>query len=404
MDTQFAEKVASGFKAVGERFDDVEAKIGQLAKANEQLFSKSRTLDRLRLLGEVARTGVTPDGRPYTRFWPSDEHAEYFGEIILAALGKKSLDSYAHRDLGEAVPSGGGVLVPDELRMPWIDALGRYGKFRGNTTIVPMTSGSATVPKLRTDLPIYCPGEGKAATKGDVTFSQVKLIPKTWIALTAVSNELDEDAMIGVGEIVGRSTARSMAKQEDLVGFVGDGTEAYFGMTGIVGALRAVDATIGNIAGLKVGTGNAYSELTLGDFRGVVELLPEDVDDDAAWFMSKKFYYSVVYPLAEAAGIANMFDILSDRKGRYLYGYPVVFTSAMPSTAANSQICALLGDLRTAAYLAERKALTIEASRDVYFGNYQTGIRAVERIDVNVFNVGDTTNPGAVVGLITAAA
>ncbi|HEV58932.1 MAG TPA: phage major capsid protein, partial [Phycisphaerales bacterium] len=213
----------------------------------------------------------------------------------------------------------------------------------------------------------------------------------------------DEDAMVGVGEIVGRSTARSMAKQEDLVGFAGDGTETYFGMTGIVGALRNVDATIGNIAGLKVGTGNAYSELTLGDFRGVVELLPEDVDEDAAWFMSKKFYYSVVYPLAEAAGIANLFDILSDRKGRYLYGYPVVFTSAMPSTEANSQICALLGDLRVAAYLAERKAFTIEASRDVYFGNYQTGIRAVERIDVNVFNVGDTTNPGAVVGLITAA-
>ncbi len=404
MDTQFAEKVASGFKAVGERFDGVEAKIGQLAKANEQLFSKSRTLDRLRLLGEVARTGVTPDGRPYTRFWPSDEHAEYFGEIILAALGKKSLDSYEHRDLGEAVPSGGGVLVPEELRTTWIDALGRYGKFRANTTVVPMSGGSATVPKLQTDLPVECVGEGRPATPGAPTFSQVKLIPKTWIALVAVSNELDEDALVGIAEIVGRSTARSMAKQEDLVGFVGDGTYDYFGMTGIVGALLKVDEDISNIAGLKVGTGNAYSELTLGDFRGVVELLPESVDEDAAWFMSKKFFYSVVYPLAEAAGIANLLQVLSPDKARNLYGYPVVFTSAMPSTEANSQVCALLGDLRTAAYLAERKALTIEASRDVYFGNYQTGIRAVERIDVNVFNVGDDTNPGAVVGLITAAA
>ena len=401
MDTQFAEKVASGFKAAGDRMGRLES---DLKECEQVLKSNQGQLRRLLgMIGEATRTGVAPDGQPYRRFWPTDEHAEYFGEIILAALGKKSLDSYAHRDLGEAVPSAGGVLVPDELRLPWIDALGRYGKFRANTTVVPMTSGSAKVPRLRTDLPVECPGEGMAASKGNVTFSQVTLTPKTWIALTAVSNELDEDAMVGVGEIVGRSTARSMAKQEDLVGFAGDGTETYFGMTGIVGALRNVDATIGDIAGLKVGTGNAYSELTLGDFRGVVELLPEDVDEDAAWFMSKKFYYSVVYPLAEAAGIANLFDILSDRKGRYLYGYPVVFTSAMPSTEANSQICALLGDLRVAAYLAERKAFTIEASRDVYFGNYQTGIRAVERIDVNVFNVGDTTNPGAVVGLITAA-
>jgi len=75
----------------------------------------------------------------------------------------------------------------------------------------------------------------------------------------------------------------------------------------------------------------------------------------------------------------------------------------MPYVEANSQICALLGDLQMGAFLGERRTITIEQSKDVYFANYQTGIRGVERVDINAFGVGDTTNPGAIVGLITAA-
>jgi len=194
-----------------------------------------------------------------------------------------------------------------------------------------------------------------------------------------------------------------MAKKEDLIGFVGDGTSTYFGMTGIVGALRAVDATIGNIKGLVVAAGNNYSEITLANFREVVGILPEDCDDTAKWYMNKKFYYSVIYPLAETAGVANIFEILSDRKSRFLLGYEVVFVSAMPSTEANSQICAILGDLQLGAYLGERRELRIESSDHVHFNTDQIGFRGTERIDINAYGVGDTSEAGPIVGLILAA-
>lgn len=173
-------------------------------------------------------------------------------------------------------------------------------------------------------------------------------------------------------------------------------------MTGIVGALLGVDETIGNIKGLKVASGNAYSEITLGDFKGVVAILPDEADDDAAWFMSKKFYYTVVYPLAETAGVANVFEVLSDRKQRYLYGYPVEFVSAMPSTEANSQICAILGDLKLGAFLGERRILEISKSTEAFFAEDQIGFRATERIDINAHGTGDTTDAGPIVALITA--
>lgn len=168
--------------------------------------------------------------------------------------------------------------------------------------------------------------------------------------------------------------------------------------------LRAVDEIIANIKGLKVGTGNAYSELTLDDFEGVVAILPEDVDDAAKWFCSKKFFYTVMYKLARAAGAADLFAILTDKKERFFMGYPVEFVSAMPSAEADSQICALLGDLSLGAYLGERKQLSIAKSSDVYFANDQIGVRGIERVAITVYGVGDTTEAGPVVGLITAAA
>jgi HK97 family phage major capsid protein len=267
-----------------------------------------------------------------------------------------------------------------------------------------MGTGESWFPKIESDLTVYCPGEGGTVSASGMEFNQLRLVPKAFIALAAVSNELDEDSITGIGEILGFSMARSMAKKEDEIGFVGDGTSTYFGMSGICQALLDVDPVIANIAGLVVASGNAYSEITLGDFRKVVGVLPEDIDETAKWYMHKRFYYNVVYPLAETAGVANIFEILSDRKGRYLLGYPVEFVHCMPFVEANSQICALLGDLTLGAYLGERKTLTIERSRDVYFTSNQLGIRGVERIDINAFGAGDTTDPGPFVGLITAAA
>jgi HK97 family phage major capsid protein len=383
------EKVAEGFKAAGERMDEIDLGMKEIKNVTDELFNK------LRLYYKTFMTGQTETGQPYNRCWPTEEHAKQFGELILAAVGRK--------DMAEGINAAGGYLVPEELSARLIDLIGKFGKYRKNATLISMKSDRLTVPELTADLTVYAPDEGGEITKSDMTFGQVGLNARKLCCLSAFSSELEEDAVIAIGEICGMSMARSIAKKEDLIGFLGDGTETYFGMTGIVGALRAVDADIANIAGLVVGSGNAYSELTLDDFSDVVGILREDFDELAKWYMSKKFYYKVVYPLAKAAGVANIFEILSDRKARYLLGYEVEFVSSMPSTEANSQICAILGDLSMGAYLAQRKELTIARSDQRYFEKDQIGVRGVERIDTNAFGVGDTSETGPIVGLITAA-
>jgi len=384
------EKVAEGFRAADERMTSIEEQTKQAFQEIQEAYQAMAKQLKLYARSILSRS---MDAGEYQGFWPDEAQAKQFGEIVLAAASRKAM--------GEGTAAGGGILVPSELSTLLIQKMGQYGKFRRNAMVVPMGSDRLDVPKVETELTVYAPGEGKEITASDMEFSLVGLIAKKLCALAAISSELEEDSIIAVGEILGLSISRSMAKKEDQIGFVGDGTSTYFGMTGIVGALRKVDETIGNIKGLKVGTGNAYSELTLDDFEGTVAILPDDADDNAKWYVNRKFFFNVMHKLALGAGAADMFAILSAQKSRYFLGYPVEFVSAMPSTEANSQICAILGDLQLGAYLGERRQLEIARSDQRYFESDLIGIRGLERIDINAYGVGDTTEAGPIVALIT---
>ncbi|MFZ0035636.1 MAG: phage major capsid protein [Sedimentisphaerales bacterium] len=386
------EKVKEGFEAASERMASIEKETQtgfQETQAAYKELAKQLRLYAHSILDKSMQAGE------YQGFWQNDEQAKEFGGLVLALAGRQC------KDMDTIENPLGGALVPTELSRVMIQKLGQYGKFRRNSLVVQMGSGNQKVPRVTTDLTIYCPDQGGSIQKSDVKVDMVGLNTRKFACLTVINRELDEDSIIGLGEIVGLSITRSMAKKEDEVGFMGDGTSDYFGMLGIIGAMLKIAPDLSDIPGLIIGSGNTYPKLSLDDFTNVVGLLPSDADDGASWFMNKKFYYGVVYKLARAAGVANIFEILSNQKGRYLMGYPVEFIHCMPYEAANSQICALLGDLKLGAYLGERRMLEIARSDEVLFGNDQIAIRGTERIDVAAHGVGDKDEPGSIVGLIT---
>lgn len=392
MPPEYASKdaVDSGFKAAAERFTGFEMELEEARDCIKQLQSQLRRAHAYALPGD----GVGASNK----FWPSEEMAKEFGECVLQAIGKKALEG--------GVPSGGGVLVPDELARRFVDLLSVYGKFRKNATVLSMNSASALIPELKTDMAVTCPGEGKLIDKSSPTFGQIRLSPKTWASLCAISQEISEDSVLAVAEIVGVSIARSMARQEDRVGFLGDGSETYFGMTGICGKFQKMIADHAgdedpSIAGVVVqATPGNWTKYDLEDFDSMAERLPDEADQGARFYCSKAFYFKVMRRIAIALGSANMFELLSDRKARFFNGYEVETVSCMPRTAAGGQISCLLGDLRLGAYLAQRLGLNIQRSDDVYFGTYQIGIRGIERIDINCFGTGSKTSAGPIVALL----
>jgi HK97 family phage major capsid protein len=399
MEYATVEKVAEGFKAAKKQQDLFEGDMKQMKENLEVLGKHIRSVFQMTYGQDAAYAGKN--------FWPCEEHARKFGVLIMAAAGKQVRDGeLITRALSEGSNIGGGYAVPTEMMPRIIDMLGTYGRFRANATVIPMGSDRTVIPMLTADATVYCPGEGNEIDESNLNFGQVKMIAKLWAALLAVSNELTEDSVIAIGEIIARSMTRSMARQEDCVAFIGDGTETYFGMRGIVGIFEKMIADSITPAGIVNGSGNTWSALTLPDFEEVVGRLPEDFDENAAWYCTKKFFFKVIWPLVKTGGFGNIFNILElmgIQGGKSPGGYPVRFVRCMPGATGTLQIPCILADLQSGAYLGERRTFTVDTSEHVLFKKFQTCIRASERIDINVFGCGDATNPGPIVGLRTTA-
>jgi HK97 family phage major capsid protein len=89
-------------------------------------------------------------------------------------------------------------------------------------------------------------------------------------------------------------------------------------------------------------------------------------------------------------------------------GYPVVISQVMRKTAANSVICALFGDMALAASFGDRKGVMIATSEHAVIGGVsvferdEIAVRGIERFDFVAHSIGDATNAGPMVGLMSA--
>jgi HK97 family phage major capsid protein len=230
--------------------------------------------------------------------------------------------------------------------------------------------------------------------------------------LTKYSNELNEDAVLNIGDDLAGEIAYAFALKEDQCGFTGDGTSAFGGIVGVVNALKNLDPSPPNIAGLVVSSGSgyatSYNSIVLSDFNKVVATLPEyaDVPGEAKWYVSKFFWGSVMQKLATAAGGNSVADLNAGALEKSFLGYPVVVSQVMPKVSATNQICALFGNLRLGSRLGDRRLTTISMSEHALnaFEQDEIVIRGTERFDIVVHDVGNNAGTaGPIVGLITGA-
>ena len=345
----------------------------------------------------------------------AEERAFRFGQFILGGpIGDAKAREFCKthglelkRAQSEGLNEKGGFLVPEDFGNDMIDLIESYGVFRRHAKIRPMSSDTASDPRITGELDAYFVGESSVGTESDFETDRVSLTAKKLMVLVNYSSEVSEDAVISIGDEIARLSARAFAKKEDVCGFNGDGTSTYGGIVGAREKLKSQSGTIANIAGLQVGTGNAYSELVLGDFRGVVARLPEYADQDAKWFVHRQFYWNVMVAALLAGGGVTATEIENARNQVFL-GYPVVFAQVMPKAEANSQVCALFGDLAMAATLGDRRMYSVALSEHARFTADDWVFRATSRFDINVHSVGNVSataadrEAGPIVGLITA--
>jgi HK97 family phage major capsid protein len=299
----------------------------------------------------------------------------------------------------------GGFLIPTEIDDALIDLREMYGVFRRRARSVPMGSDQKLRSRRKTGLPAAWLSEGGTIDVSKKGWDQVKLGAKTLGCLAKWSVEFGMDAMIQAGDDLAKEIAWIFAKEEDEAGFVGTGVSTNGGIVGITQKLLDV-YTVGGGVGLIVGAGNKFEELTMGNFTDMVGALPEYADTpNVAWYCHRVFYASVMLRLMIAAGGVTAAEIASGQafKNRTFLGYPVEVSQVFPKTDANSQVPVVFGDLNLSSDFGDRQQTTLAMSEHLYFASNELAIRGTERVDINNHDVGNATDPGPIVGLVTAA-
>lgn len=319
----------------------------------------------------------------------------------------------------EGINTAGGALVPEQFDNDLIDLREKYGVFRPNAKLSNMFSDTKTVPRRTGGLTAYFVGEDQQITDSTKGWDNVRLVAKKIACLAKYSNELNEDAIIDIGNDLAQEIAYAFSQKEDDCGFNGDGTSTYGGIVGVRTALTNLSGTIANIAGLVVasGTGYAtdYSSVLLANLNKVKAKLPKYARPKAKWFCNQYFYDAVMEELLVAAGGVTVAQIqAASGSGTYgdephFLGFPVVTSQIFPANSAVNQVACLFGDLSLAALFGDRRETTIAMSEHAGFANDELQIRGTERFDINVHDVGNANAtaslraPGPIVGLITAA-
>lgn len=310
---------------------------------------------------------------------------------------------------GAGDTTGSHVFVPEEFGTDLIRLREARGVARGLLRTRSMTSDVRTDPRRTGGLTAYAVGENSAGTESDAAYDQVKLVAKDWMVLSRMSAQLSADAAISMGDELAGELAYAFADKEDECAFNGDGTSTYAGIQGFRSRLQDVDGAGTDSAGLVTGAGSAsYSALTLANFETLAGTLPSYADASPVFVCHKTFYWTVMRRLELASGGVTAAEI-RERVTPQFMGYPVRISQVMPSTAAASQVCCLFGDFMQAGCLGDRQQDTISFSTEANVGGQsmwernQIGIRGTSRWDINVHDVGDSSNAGPVVGLETGA-
>ena len=296
----------------------------------------------------------------------------------------------------------GGALVPDQYVSTLIRLVEQYGVFRQNARILPMTSDYATQPRRTAGLSANWIGEGTAITQSAVKFDLIGFTAKKLATLTTISSELSEDASVAIASAVTDEIAQEFALEEDTAGFNGTGVSANGGITGVTVKIDDGNHTASVVDAASGNTG--FETLDDTDFTACVGKLPLYAHGNAKWYISNAGYGASMLRLLRAGG-GNTTMTLAGRPQLQFAGYPVVLSQVLDNTldADASVIKVLFGDLSKAATLADRRAVSIARSDERYFDQDLTAIRGIERLDINVHDLGDTTDAGPLVALKTAA-
>lgn len=388
-----------------ERAVRFEARVKEISNGIGSTLGQPREFEQPSNLENIkvpARARSNRQLKAYDNSHDGERQAFIAGHVVLGGiLGRQdSIEFLSNHGILNAMGTSdslkGGFLVPEEMAAGVLRIRETTGVFPRFARPYPMGSDVTMVNRLIGDVTAYWVGESQEVTSSDAEIGQAKLVAGVLASLTKISKEIDQDAVVAIGDMITTSAGYAAALSIDNAGFNGTGTSTYGGVQGLATALSAAaiqDAIAGNVSALT---------LDIGDFEATVGKLPEYEGSNNRWYMNKTAYWNSARRLMDAAGGNSISDLGANTEPMFL-GYPVTFTQAMSTGSAVSTIVAYFGDLGLAATVGTRRGIQFSVSNERYFETRQLGIMVEQRIAINIHERGDTVRTRPIVALKTAA-
>lgn len=307
-DSYMEEKLAP---VIGDHVSAQSKKIVQELRAERMLYGKDRT-------------GL------------SDEMKENFVEIVKAAGGFKTKADA----LIEAQDNRGGYLVPEEVDASIRRIAASVGLIMSQTEQFTMRRDNVQIPAYRGSFleGEYIDEDSTGSTTA-ITFSQARLLAKTWQLAFPVSNELLADSAVDLADWLLALAGEAQANMIDKQGFAGTGAP-------FVGVLKSDDVTT-----YTLGTGDtAFSNFSAAvDGSDIVGNLNESMLPGAAWYFHRTVWAKIRQetdsngqPLLSLGGQPSMAILQNNPTGGAirpmgeLWGFPVYTTDHLPANSESA--------------------------------------------------------------------
>lgn len=243
-------------------------------------------------------------------------------EKALSVLSKeKDKNAQVIRALEASTATAGGVLIEEEVSSDFIDLLTPRAVVRSfGTTVVPMSSGGITIPKLTAASSAYYIGESTDAVKSQQSFGVKKLTARKLAVLVPISNDLIRRGGPRVAQIVRNDTLRSASLKEDVSFIRSVGTD--YSPKGI-----RWQAAASNI--LSATGGGSYNLASVTADLGNLILALEEANvpfSNPGWILSPR---TAMYLMTVRDGLGQYAFRAEMLTGR-LWGFPFKKTTQIP--------------------------------------------------------------------------
>ncbi|MEX0886060.1 MAG: phage major capsid protein [Phycisphaeraceae bacterium] len=371
---------------------DAEKMKSAIEQLETQMKNVPSTIDER--LKKVRSIAWDPNGR-YRGVFNNEDQARGFGLFMVSRChGKGWAGEALKSEFPEVVRAfesdDAGNLVPEEYTGRIVDLIEQHGVFERNALKVPMSSEIQKYAKRTARMAAAPMDEGASLSLTKPTLSNRSLQARKWGAFVAFSSEVSEDAVAAVGELLAMDMAEAFALAVDQAGFLGDGSGTYNSISGVIDSLISeaivtpTDAT-------------EWDDFTKDHFLEVISKVAQRTfaGNNAKFFCSSQFYWTVMAPLVLAAGGVTAAEMEGRRQLMFL-GFPVELTQVLPGASSDDEVCAIFGNLRAGATFGDRRRLNVKQSEHFMFDEDMIAMLGTRRFDINIDGAGVAGDPGTV--------